>query len=181
VKIIYCIIVLLFCCSTNIAHSCATYKDHSDKDHSNELHKVDSIFDGEIVSAIDPGVTENKLITFKVLEVWKGEQKSQITVRYADLCSMGAPIPAEEIVGKKWLVYAYAEKNEPLLYVNCCMHTLFDNERMKREYGEGIAITHPTPEEPIAKSNKSLWVWIVSAIILSLLAFRIIKRKSFVK
>lgn len=158
-KILFCILVLLFSCSFVYAHSCVTFSRLPDKEHSAKLKEVNNIFYGEVVSVTDLG-SQSYLIKFKVLIVWKGNKTNEITAKYGNPCSSSV-FP----IGTKLMVYGYTLKNEPFIDVNCCNFGLFDDNRMKLELGEGIDIEQPTPEAKQTSEEgflSALWKKIVS-------------------
>jgi hypothetical protein len=150
-KIFSCIIVLLLGCSFALAHSCATYRNLPDKEHSKKLQEIDYIFEGEKISIINLDET-SALITYKVSRVWKGNITSEITVKFDNFCGTISQktYPTGEVIkiskGEKELVYGYSMNNQQYVNVNCCNFGLFDNARMKLEYGEGIAVEKPAQE-----------------------------------
>ncbi len=150
------LVVLVFGFTTSYAHSCANLAGLPDKEHREKLDEIASIFYGEVVTTSDLS-SQSYRISFKVLRVWKGDTVNEITVRFSNPC--GDPQIA---VGTKMMVYAHASGDGPMLEVNCCSR--FDDERMKRDFGEGIGIPQPTPAD--AKSEEgffeSLWKRIVS-------------------
>jgi hypothetical protein len=155
-KIFICIAVLLLNCSSSFAHSCATFDNYTDQEYKKKLNQADGIFEGEVLSVTDLGY-QSYLIKLKALRVWKGYKAKEITVKYGNPCSSQAPS-----VGGKRIIYGYKQDNDPFLFVSCCQP--FNDARMKLEYGEGEAITHPenasqTSADVTPADGFGTWLW----------------------
>lgn len=154
-KLLACLVVLLFSAAPAFAHSCATYKNLPVEEHRAKLREMNAIFEGEILF-VEEIAEQSYLIKLKVLRVWKGDQVSEITIKYANPCSnlkLG-----NEMIGGRWLIYGlYLDGAEPYLQVNCC--SPFDDDKMKQEFGEGFAIEHPAPQTPAAEEGFGAWIW----------------------
>lgn len=148
-KIFALILILFFCYSLTFAHSCATYSRLNDKEHNEKLQKVDKIFYGKIISMTEDE-HQNYLIKFKVMRTWKGVESSEITAKFSNPC--GIPL----LIGERKMVYGYSLNDENVIDVNCCNFGMFDDERMKREYGEGKVIEEPQQLE----TTESFWSWL---------------------
>lgn len=137
------------------AHSCANVKPLDDKDFRNFLQSVDAIFYGQISEIKDAG-NQSYEIKFKIIRVWKGIEQNEISILYTNPCSEKPSFNLEN----KLFIYAYKSAESGLLTVDCCDLNSFDNERMKREYGEGKLFEEPQIIETGFWSN--LWNKIVS-------------------
>ena len=157
-KIIASILILLFYYNLAFSHSCISYKNANDTIHTNQLNQVKAIFSGEVISAKEISKSVY-LVELKVLRVWKGIEKDKVTIKYNDPCSYSNEFIFP--IGSKMMIYGYSIENSELIDVNCCNLSLFDDERMKKVYGEGKVIeelqTSPTP----TKSAESFWtiIW----------------------
>lgn len=155
-KVFAAILILTFCFGSAFAHSCATFYNLDDKAHSEKLQKVAKIFYGEIISITETADFGNYSVKFKVIRAWKGIESNEITVKFSNPCGT---ILA---VGEKKMIYGYISDSENLINVNCCNLGLFDDEKMKREYGEGKIIEQPQPIETNEDFWSRLWRKIVS-------------------
>ncbi len=149
-KIFALILLLIFSCNQIFAHTCATFSRLNDKDYNEKLNEVDKIFYGEVISVSE---TENKiyLVKFKVIRAWKGSESKEISAKFSNPCGISL------FIGEKRMIYGYDLKNENIIDVNCCNFGLFDDERMKREYGEGkiVEVAEPKPET----EGFFVWFW----------------------
>ena len=96
------------------------------------------------------------MIKFTVLHAWKGIETNEITVKSSNPCGV------KLFVGESKIVYGYASENKNIIDADCCNFGSFDDERMKREYGEGKIIEEPSPVETSEGFWSELWQKIVS-------------------
>lgn len=160
-KILVSIFILIFSYKSVFPHSCATFKNLSDKEHAQKLDQVSAIFLGEVISSKD----ENEyvqIVEMRVLKIWKGVEKDKITIRHSNPCSIDSK--SFFLTGSKLMVYGYTIQNSEMIGVDCCNFSLFDDERMKKTYGEGkfIEQPQPTPTEPTEGFWSNLWKKITS-------------------
>lgn len=149
-KIFALIMFLIFGCNQIFAHTCATFSRLNDKDYNEKLNEVDKIFYGEVISVSE---TENKiyLVKFKIIRSWKGIESKEISAKLSNPCGISL------FVGEKRMIYGYDLKNENIIDVNCCNFSLFDDERMKREYGEGKIVE--VAETKSKTEGFFVWFW----------------------
>lgn len=165
-KILASILVLFFCCNLVLAHSCATYSRTSDEKHSQRLQKIDAIFFGEVIFVSEPMNNQDEFkhgtqkLRIKVLQAWKGVETNDIS----DLYTRAYTSFEKEIggIGTKKVFYAYSRNDDPNLHIDFCSFSAFDDERMKREYGEGKVFENPQIQQiQQIENNESFWsrVW----------------------
>lgn len=170
-KIFAAILFLFSGISTTFCCSCYNFTNISEAQHSKYLRNVKAIFYGEVISLGEKRVIEQypgkissysqtyQPVKFKVLRAWKGVESEEITVE-ADVDSSCQYIGA---IDSKITVYAYEDANLKVpLYINYCSIGHFDDDKMKREYGEGKSFEESprlTPET--TQTSKGFWsnVW----------------------
>lgn len=160
-KILVSILILIFSYDSVFPHSCATFKNLSDKEHAQKLDQVSAIFLGEVTSSKD----ENEyvqIVEMRVLRVWKGVEKDKITIKHSNPCSMDSK--SVFLSGSKIMVYGYTIQDSEMISVDCCNFSLFDDEKMKKIYGEGKVIEQfqPSPTKSTEGFCSSLWKKITS-------------------
>ncbi|HEX8286632.1 MAG TPA: hypothetical protein VF556_01475 [Pyrinomonadaceae bacterium] len=171
-KILASIVILLFGISDGFACTCANMENISEADHSKYLKEVKAIFYGEVIEKGEKReITWSKAritdgfqaIKFKVLRAWKGIENSEIIVE----TNISSSCQYNPEIGSKVMVYAYENKEAKIpLYINYCSIGKFNQQKMKREYGEGKVFEEP--ERQIPKNNSSenfvsmIWQKIIS-------------------
>ena len=167
-KIIISILILLFSWSSYFAHNCSSYSQKSDEEYSKEMQKFDAIFYGEVV-AISEVIDERdafnaRRLEIRVLRSWKGVESERISLLY----NRAYTTFEREIgsIGTKKIFYAYKRDNDSNLYVDFCSFSSFDDERIKREYGEGKVLEQPKTEVQTNRESESfltiIWQKIIS-------------------
>ncbi len=143
-KIFVTILFLLIISPAVFACTCVNAKNYSDAEYRKMLKQVKAIFYGEVTSLgeqrfveLDYGkvkpITSYQTVNFKVLRVWKGIDFNEIAIE-TEAASSCQYIPQ---AGSKVIIYAYPNKNtKTSLFMNQCSVGL-DDDRMKRELGEG--------------------------------------------
>jgi hypothetical protein len=165
VKILALISVLFFSCNSAFAHSCVTYSRSSDKEHNRELQKIDAIFCGEVISIGEPlkNKDESKygsqILKIKVLRVWKGIETNEVSIAYTRAYTTFEKEIGD--IGTTKLFYAYRLEDDSKLHIDSCSFTLFDDEKMKREYGDGKVFEQSQIEQNIREEQtenaESFW------------------------
>ncbi len=158
-KILASTLVLLFICNLAFAHSCLTWTSLNDEEHKNKLQEQYAIFYGEVISTEEPMKNQDEfkfgsqVVKVKVLRIWKGIETNEISLLYTRAYTNFS----EEIggIGTKKIFYAWKRNDDSNLHIDFCSFTLFDNERMKREFGEGKIIEESTIEQ--SQVTESLW------------------------
>jgi hypothetical protein len=170
-KILLSILFSLFSASAILGCTCANTKNITDEEHSKRLKQVKAIFYGEVISHGERRFVGNKYpstpntisthlpIKFRVLRAWKGIDSEEVIVETEVSSSCG--YVAE--VGSKIMVYAYEDKklNTPFEISQCSIEH-FDDEKMKREYGEGKVFDNPKVSPiQLSENNESFWsnIW----------------------
>jgi hypothetical protein len=169
-KILVSSLILFF--SYNLASACVCINTNSsDVQARNYLKSVKAIFYGEVVSISEKSTIDNNsnknidfwdgyhTVKFKVFRAWKGIDNSEVNVE-ADLESS---CNCHLEVGSKVTVYAFENKelNIPFM-MNYCSINHFDDEKMKREYGEGKVFeqfTQLTSQLSAAPNENSQGFW----------------------
>lgn len=144
-KFLNLVLILLTISPAAFACTCVNTKNYSDAEYSKMLKQVKAIFYGEVISLggqrfVEENYGDNKTlkrsfqpVNFKVLRAWKGVDSNEITVE-TEASSSCKYLPA---VGSRVIIYAYQNKNaRKTLFINQCSAN-FDNDRMKRQLGEG--------------------------------------------
>lgn len=164
------ILVFLLSVSDSLACTCVNTTNISDKEHSGYLKKVKAIFYGEVVSLGEKREVSRRgrnfeatdifqPVKFRVLRAWKGVESAEITVE-TDAESSCRYVPS---VGNRIMIYAYEDKPASIQYfVNYCSVGVFDDEKMKREYGEGTLMQPAENKEISTGFWTRLWDQLVS-------------------
>jgi len=111
--------LLLAVSSVSTAYSCSC----NDQSQGEKFRKADVIFLGQITAVsehkpISKDDYFNSSVTFKVEKQWKGSKKSAISVLFgADVPGMCGDMPL--VVGQRYLIYAFHEKDELTSYADC--------------------------------------------------------------
>lgn len=164
-KIITSIFILIFSFNSVFPHSCITFKNLDDKEHAQKLDQVSAIFLGEVISSQEVEMYVY-IIELQVLRSWKGVKTTRVKIKYTDPCSYAIHGTFQK--GARWMIYGYSIKDSELIDINCCNFGLFDDERMKKIYGEGKVIEQPQPSispTPIEQTESfwsNLWKKIIS-------------------
>lgn len=169
-KVFASLFIMLIESSLILACTCVNTMNISDEQHSKYLKDVKAIFYGEVTELKDVRQIVRKYkdgftltdtvqpVKFKVLTAWKGVESAEIIVE-TDASWSCKYIPE---IGNKIMVYAYENKeSQSSLSINYCSIGHFDDEKMKREYGEGKTFAEPqteirTSEEP---ENFFSFIW----------------------
>lgn len=175
-KLLIISIIVLVSISDSLACTCVNTSNISDEQHSKYLKKVKAIFYGEVISLGEKRQVTYKVknragnsydeitdvfqpITFRVLRAWKGVESPEITVE-ADAGSSCAFVPP---IGSKLTIYAYENRAAKIEYsVNYCSVGVFDDKRMKGEYGEGRFLQPEETKEISISFWSRLWNHLVS-------------------
>ena len=173
-KIVCAIFILIFNSSLAFSCTCIYARGLSDKEHSKYLKSVAAIFEGEVISLGEKRQITRKFgkgiviedtvqpIIFKVTRAWKGVDQPEIIVETdaASSCQFLPPI------GAKIVIYAYPPREKSgALSINYCSTGVYDDEKMKREYGPGIVIEQPDAAstiEPRISMISMIWNRLVS-------------------
>lgn len=132
-KIFASFLLIIFSYNFVFSHTCSTYKNFDDSIHTKQLNQTDTIFSGEVISAKEISFSVY-LVELKVLQIWKGVEKNKVTIKYSNPCTSDRQFPFA--TGSKMMIYGYSIKDSEWIDVNCCNLSLFDDERMKKIYGE---------------------------------------------
>ena len=160
-------------CNSAIA-SCITYARDNDIKHSQELQKIDAIFYGEVISigerinSKDEFRYGSQILKVKVLRAWKGVETNEVSVAYTRAYTTFEKEIGD--IGTRKLFYAYRLEDDFNLHISSCSFTLFDDEKMEREYGAGKVFeqsrieqnTPPEQAEKIENFWAKLWKTITS-------------------
>ena len=171
-KILAVISIIFFSFSSILACTCVNTSNISDAQHSKYLKEVKAIFYGEVISLGEKRDVEYtaayqntyQAVKFKVLRSWKGVDSPKVTVE-TEIKSNCMYIPD---VGNRIMVYAYESKELKIpLLINYCSIGKFNDERMKREYGEGKVFEEPTPQQSNQQPEpqEGFWSWIWQKIV----------------
>lgn len=168
VKILFSILILCFTFNVAFAHSCASYSRSDDKEHSQRLKKIDAIFYGEVVSIGETRKNEDEFrygsqeLKIKVLRVWKGIETNETQLLYTRAYTTFE----EEIggIGTKKIFYAYKRADEASLHIDSCSFNAFDDERTKREFGEGKVFEEIQSQKIQQEVSQNVWSSIWKAI-----------------
>lgn len=164
------IFVLLFSFNSVFPHSCATFKNLTDKEHLQKLSETKIFFQGEIISISNDEIFDDNrfykkyyTINFKVIKSWKGIETATTTALFA----VDNPCGLKLEVGRKYMVYSF-DSNNPF-EIDCCNFGLFDEKRIQNQLGGGIIIEEtqtsqlsPTPNESTEGFWSNLWNKITS-------------------
>lgn len=153
-KILTSFFILIISYNSVFPHSCATFKYLSDKEHAEKLDSYSAIFLGEVISTqrVDMYV---QIIEMKVLKSWKGIEKAKVSVKFTNSGCYENDFSFSN--GKQLMIYGGLINNGELIDVNCCNFSLFDDERMKKFYGEGKVIEQPQPSPSPTETTEGFW------------------------
>lgn len=155
-KVVASFLLIIFSYNFVFSHTCSTYKNSDDSIHIQQLNQIDSIFLGEVISAKEISFSVYS-VELKVLQIWKGVEKNKVTIKYSNPCTSDSQFPFA--IGSKMMIYGYSIKDSELIDVNCCNLSLFDDERMKKIYGEGKIVEELNSSQ--TESIESFWdnIW----------------------
>ena len=163
VKIFVSIVLILLIPEFIFACTCTNTNNISDKEAEKQLKNYSAIFFGEVISIEEESTSSHdskgyfagyKPVKFKVLQTWKGTESPEITVEADMESSCNAPV----YVGDKVMIYAFENKEfSSRFLINSCSINHFDNEKMKKIYGEGKVIEHPTPSPTPSEPAEGFW------------------------
>ena len=139
-KVFFSIIFIFFLFSVSLACSCVV--NLSDEKQFEYMEKLNAIFYGEVTSIGEKstnvrGTETVKPIVFKVLRIWKGIKKQEITIEANahDSCRVNLE------VGQKHLIYAHKlQETDNLNYIDYCSFERFDKEVLEKFYGTGEVV-----------------------------------------
>jgi hypothetical protein len=148
------VLILLALVFTNhlFAHTCTTYKK-LDKEHRRELQKIAAIFYGEVISIDEIRSVESEPnygtqdLRVKVLRSWKGVEVRELSVVYRPAYFSFQKEYGG--VGTRKVFYALKSKDSSQLSVEYCSFGLFDDDKMKLEYGDGKGYEELLPVPPL--------------------------------
>lgn len=155
-KILASFLIIIFSYNFVFPHSCLTYKNSDDSVHTQKLNQTDAIFSGEVIFVNEISLSVYS-VELKVLQIWKGVEKNKVTIKYSNPCTNNNQFPFE--IGSKIMIYGYTIKDSEWIDVNCCNLNLFDDESMKKVYGEGKIFEELNSSQ--TESIESFWdyVW----------------------
>jgi hypothetical protein len=106
------------------------------------LEQSDAVFSGKVLKVEQDDSGYGKIVTFRMLESWKGRKSRTVKVSTAD---NSAACGYAFRVGKKYLVYAHGEEE---LHTNICTRTrALDNADGDLEaLGPGTPVGHEIPD-----------------------------------
>ena len=111
------VLLVISCVSTALSCSCA------DPSQAEKFRKAEVVFLGQITAVSEHRPTSKddhfiNSVSFKVEKQWKGSKKSAISVLLGiDMPEMCGDMSL--IIGQRYLMYAYHEKDELISYADC--------------------------------------------------------------
>ncbi len=112
-SISFCAVVFIF--STVEAFGCTCM--HLSRPIENEFKGRDAIFSGKVIRTVKTS-QNNRQVTIRVENSWKGKVSKTVTISTSAFSSMCGYTFAK---GKRYLIYAYGERND--LSTNICSRT----------------------------------------------------------
>lgn len=174
-KVFGSVFILLIKTSVVLACTCTNTSNISFEQQSKYLKDVKVIFYGEVVEIGESKKIVRKYkngfsltdtvqpVKYKVLKAWKGVESPEITVETDTLSSCRFVPP----LGSKATIYVYEnEKSETPFSINQCSVNRFNEEMLKREFGEGKTFEEPEREIQTTESSENflsiIWQKIIS-------------------